>query len=300
MRKQGNISAMACYAYVLLYIVGALCIYGLASYIFDLGRLHDNMEIAVPFIWAGFTVIYLRHYVRILVKEWVRTIAYFVLLIALVFPLSGIQRYMHTLKSPTVYVASIEDAINKDAEYVCIDGEVKVDFANYGIYRTYQRRHHRHSSGIVFETYVVHPIAGAKNAYYGYCLESKEVNYTFSSEKQITSAEQEFYKSLDDSIAERTKETRSRYYNRVADNSDASENYHKACETCLGNPDNTQTPVIFEKTKMSEEESASRMLQSFFEAFLIALAVFTVIFALGKKNTKDSKRKVHSGYGTNG
>ncbi len=245
----------------------------------------------IPIIIALVSVWYISRRVRSFIPNSPLTFIQIVLVFSLWGLTSNVVKSVDVLTAETLSVKRFID-IRKplDADYLKVD-TLDVDTARKEVFFTSELIHRHHTTNIRFECYIILPIKGQQNVYYGFDY-NETGSYTFRSEEQLERDYEDFidtsYRRILDYPYGETK---------ILKRLDASSEHDKFVQALPEEMSSTiagSKPIIYVNTDKDAFPSPIRNLLYGLFFLLMGIILSTITFFFTSKNKhkeQDSKEK---------
>lgn len=244
--------------------------YLVLNMLFDFEARFNNLYFFVVMAWAGVTTLLTKRQVNTFRSRKVRNFVYgftfFTMLIGCLCLASSTRGYTND----TRYISNLQEAIQSDGTYYKVRERPQIDTCHIGIYTVPHFTHLRTGRKLAFDTYVVHPITGARGLYYGYKVRSKSINLSFASRDKITAFERESQENRHKLIKAHEIEADVRLYKKIKEGDPLYSNYMRAHEQCNDVVNYTlQTYTIFTPIDKRARKGATYSLTLFLVVYII-------------------------------
>lgn len=262
--------------------------YLVLNMLFDFEAHVHNLYFFVVTAWAGVTTFLTKKQVNTFESKNVRNALYGLTFGMILIGCFFIGICTRGLTSETRYISNLQEAVQTDGTYYNLRECPKIDTSHIGIHTVPKITHSRAGRHLAFETYVVHPFAGAKGLYYGYNVTSKSINLSFASKNKITALERESKENRYKLIKAHKIDTYTRLYKKIKTSDPLYSNYMKAHEQCNDVENYTlQTFTIFTPIDKSERTGRTYIIIFFLAIyFIVYIPSFGLFFRYAENSTK--------------
>lgn len=262
--------------------------YLVLNMLFDFEAHFYNLYFFVVTAWAGVTTFLTKKQVNTFESKNVRNALYGLTFGMILIGCFLIGICTRGLTSETRYISNLQEAVQTDGTYYNLQECPQIDTSHIGIHTVPEITHSRAGSRLAFETYVVHPFAGARGLYYGYKVTSKPINLSFASKDKIMAFERESKEKRYELIKAHEIDADTRLYKKIKENDPLYSNFIKAHEQCNDVENYTlQTYTIF--TPIDKSARTGRKYSIIF-FLVIYFIVYIPLFALFFKRTYNNEK----------
>lgn len=260
--------------------------YLVLNLLFDFEAHFNNLNFFVVMAWAGVTTFLTKRQVNTFRSKKVRNTLYILTFGMILIGCLCIAFSTRGLTNETRYISNLQEAMQTDGTYYKLREHPQIDTSHIGIHTVPKITHSRAGRRLAFETYVVHPFAGARGLYYGYKVTSKSINLSFASKDKIMAFERESKEKRYELIKAHEIDADTRLYKKIKENDPLYSNFIKAHEQCNDVENYTlQTYTIFTPIDKSARTAGTYSIIFFLVIYFIVYIPLSGLFFKGSHNS---------------